>query len=159
MTPEDRAVLDQKLADVRQDLLSFLQTLDDAAWQKAVYRDPERWTVSDTVRHLVQAEKSMTRLMDGIRQGHPGTRKGFDLAAFNREGIQRIIDISREELFGRLLDARDHLHRFMDGLSEEDWEKSGRHAIGRVMTVHQICHLIGDHEKGHLTDMQMVVGS
>lgn len=159
MSSENRAVLDQKLANIRQDLLSFLQSLDDAAWQEVVYRDPERWTISDTVRHLVQAEKSMTRLMDGIRQGHPGTREGFDLAAFNREGIQRISDIPREEVLDRLIDARNRLHQFMSGLSEEDWGKSGRHAIGRVMTVDQICHLIGDHEKGHLTDMQMAVGS
>ena len=153
MTPEQRQKLDQKLSAGRRDLEQFLSTLSDHEWDKLVYREPEEWTIRDTVRHLIQAEKSMVRLMDGIRQGHPGTSPDFDLAAFNRQGINKIADQTVEQLRENLTLARQRTIAFMDSLEEQDWLCEGRHAIGRVMSVAEICHLIADHEKGHFDDM------
>ncbi len=157
MTPEVREIVDFKLAAVRQELLELLNRLSEADWELPVYLDPEIWTVADTLRHLLQAEKSMVRLMKGISQGHPGTPEGFDLAAFNRKGIDLVRERPRPELLADLARAREETIAFMDTLTDADWEKSGRHAIGRVMSIYEICRLIGIHENGHLQDIRQAV--
>lgn len=154
MTPQERKELDDRMVVIRHELDKFLAQLPISGWEAVVYREPEKWTVADTVRHLIQAEKSMVRLMEGIRQGHPGTPVGFDLGAFNRRGIDKIADQSRDELLQNLTSVRQKTVAFMDSLSEKEWDLRGRHAIGKVLSLAEICNVIADHENGHLADMK-----
>lgn len=156
MIPDERQKLDEKLAQGREALLLFLEALDGEEWHLVVYDEPVVWTMKDVVAHLIQAEKSMVRLMDGIRQGEPGTPEDFDLAAFNQKGIARLGDRSVGELMEELAAARRQTITFMDGLQADDWGKAGRHAIGQLLTLQEISRLIGLHERGHLRDMQRV---
>ncbi len=158
MNAIQRKDIDTLQAAVLRDLEFELARLGQEEWEVAVYREPAVWTVADTVRHLVQAEKSMVRLMEGIRRGHPGSPEGFDLAAFNQKGIALIEDRSPLALLGDLKKVRQGTIDFMDTLDLDDWKKEGRHGSGRIMTVRAICHLIGSHARGHLEDIRTALG-
>jgi hypothetical protein len=49
---------------------------------------------------------------------------------------------------------RNDLFITIDNLKPEDWQKKGRHASLRILTIEEIITLIADHEKDHLKKIQ-----
>ncbi len=54
---------------------------------------------------------------------------------------------------------REDLLAFMDSLTEEDWQKKGRHGSLKIMTIEEICHIIADHEATHAADISAALGN
>jgi len=57
-----------------------------------------------------------------------------------------------------MADSRRALLGFIDSLEESDWDKKGRHASLKIMTIEEVCHLIADHEALHLTGVREALG-
>ena len=89
MSEERRTTICTKLTATRQALLSFLQELDESQWASEVYAEDQIWKVADVLRHLVDAERSMTRLVEVINQGGEGASADFDLDRWNARGIAK----------------------------------------------------------------------
>ena len=86
---EKKAGLTAKLTKNRDALFAILQDLTDEQWKTAVYSEQTIWTVSDIVRHLEGAERSMIALMAQIREGSGGVPPDFDLARWNASRIKK----------------------------------------------------------------------
>ncbi len=152
----------QRLGHQREMLLAFLADLDAADWHTAVFPDDEEidppWTVADLVRHLADAEQSMTRLMQLIRDGGEGVPADFDLNRWNNSRLAKNRHKSLAAALAEMETNRAALFAFIDSLSEADLEKAGRHGRGTIMTIDQICILIAGHDKLHLADIKRVIG-
>lgn len=155
---EHKAELQTKLAENRTALFTLLNGLDEADWQTAVFSEDTIWTVADMVRHLEGAERSMIALMVGIQQGGTGAPEDFDLARFNASRIKKTKEKQPPELMEAMEKNREDLLAFMDSLTEEDWQKKGRHGSLRVMTIEEICFIIADHEVTHAHDITQAIG-
>lgn len=148
----------EKLTSSLQELLSHLEDLDEQQWQATVYADQSIWSVSDLLRHLVDAERGMTELMKRIRDGAGGVPPDFDINRWNARVIQKAKEKSATQLLKELKEGRPRLLDFVDQLSEDDWHKKGRHATLRILSIEEICHLIADHEQAHVADIKRAIG-
>jgi hypothetical protein len=155
----EKTELKNKLAENRAALFALLQGLTDEQWQTAVFSEETIWTVSDMIRHLESAERSMIALMSTIQQGGAGASEDFDLARFNASRIKKAKDQAVPDLLAAMVKNRGDLLVFMDSLLEEDWQKKGRHGSLRIMTIEEICHIIADHEATHAHDIQAALSN
>lgn len=143
-----------KLTETRAPLWNFLQNLDEEQWETAVQTEDEQWTVSDIVRHLTNAESGMTNLIKQFQQGKNPVPPDFDRERYNNRAVAKKQDMTPSELMEAMSSNRAKLLEFIETLEEEDWQKKGRHASLNIYTIAEVCHIIADHEKAHLQDMQ-----
>ncbi len=155
MMEEKSAILD-KLKRTRELLTATVLELDDEAWETAVYSDESQstWTIADLFRHTVDAERSMTSLMQQIQQGGSGVPDDFDLTRWNARRVEKTQHKTPTDLIKDMAINRNNLLQFINTLEPDDWQKKGRHGSMRIMTIAQICHLIADHEQSHLFEIQ-----
>lgn len=157
MTNEKNMAIAEKLNEERTALMAFFEQLDDKDWETAVYHEETHWTITDILRHLVDAERGMTGLMMQWQQGKDPVPADFDLARWNNRVIQKAAEKSPDELLTELRENRINLLSFIDTIQEDDWGKQGRHGSLRIMSIEEVCHLIGDHELDHLQVMKEAV--
>ncbi|RMG96080.1 MAG: DinB family protein [Chloroflexi bacterium] len=158
MSTDKKSIIREKLTRTRAELMAFIQQVDEATWQKEVYSEGDHWTMADILRHLVDAERGMTRLMIRIQEGHEGVPPDFDQARWNRRAIEKSRQKSIQELIEEMSENRQQLLAFIETIQPDDWQKKGRHASLRILSIEEICHLIADHEERHLRDMRQVAG-
>jgi len=155
---DKKAMINEKLVNSRTALLSLAQGFDERMWGTAVYADDAAWSIADLLRHLANAERGMTRLMEMIRDGGEGAPADFDLSRWNQRGVQKLAAQTPADLLRAMRQNREKLNQFIQSIEDQDWGKKGRHANGRVLTIEQICHLIADHEAAHLEDIGAAIG-
>lgn len=146
--------LQHKLAENRDALFALLKGLSEEEWEVPVYSEDTIWTVSDMVRHLEGAERSMIALMVNIQQGGAGASEDFDLARFNASRIKKAKEKRPFALMADMQQNREDLLTFMASLTAEDWQKKGRHGSLNIMTIEEICTVIADHEAVHTADIK-----
>jgi hypothetical protein len=155
---DQKADLRMKLTASRQEMLALMGGLDEAAWGTAVFAEDASWSVLDLLRHVTDAENSMTALMARIRDGGEGVPEDFDLDRWNASRLKKIQTKTPTDLVADMQQNRTNLFAFMESLTEEDWQKKGRHGSGRIMTIEEICHIIADHERLHAADIRAALG-
>lgn len=153
-----QTALREQLEKSRRELLQVLTGLSEAEWETAVYAEGTTWQVIDLLRHLTEAESSMTRLMALIRDGGLGVPDDFDLDRWNASRIKKTLGQSTDDLFANMAQNRANLLAFMDSLGEADWAKKGRHGSGSIMSIREICQIIADHEHLHTRDIRQALG-
>ncbi|HFE67630.1 MAG TPA: DUF664 domain-containing protein, partial [Chloroflexi bacterium] len=92
----------QKLNETRSALMAFLQGLDEAQWETAVYSEGETWTAADVLRHLVNAESGMTGLIVQWQMGADPVPPDFDLARFNKSMVAKAKNKTPAELLAEM---------------------------------------------------------
>jgi hypothetical protein len=147
-----------KLTHTRFELTDLAVGLTEAQWLSKAYTEDSEWRVIDIFRHIADSERGMTNLMIQIRQGGEGVPSDFDLDRWNQRAVAKLQDKSVEGLLADMATNRAALFSFIDSLEPEDWEKKGRHASLRVMSIEEICRLIADHEAMHLTVIRQSLG-
>ncbi len=159
MSEDTKEVIRAKKLRVRQDLLTVLEGLSEADWAKSVFAEDTRWTISDLVRHLLNAEKGMTGLITQWRVGKNPVPADFDRDRFNQSVVRKAKGKSPETLMAEMAGNHANFLQVLASIEEEDWEKNGRHASLRIMTIEEICHLIPDHESDHIQHIQTALNS
>lgn len=146
------------LEETRTTLFSALAELDEAAWETAVYsHDAEvQWTASDILRHLLNAETGMLGLMQKILRTGKGVPEDFDRSRYNKRQVEKSKDKAPAELMAEMRENRKKLLDFIDTLKDEDWDKSGLHAMMKILTIEEICQVIANHEIDHLNEIKGV---
>ena len=157
MTDSRKTTIKDKLARARVGLLDLVDPFGDAEWATVAYSEGQTWTTADILRHVTSAEASMTRLVELIRDGGDGVPADFDLQRWNTRGVQKAGEKLPSELIGEMSHNRALLFATIDGLQDDDWNKSGRHGSLRIMTIEEILNLIADHETQHTQDIRETV--
>lgn len=158
MSEEKKSAIKAKLSAIREETVDFVSGLNDEDWQRLAYGEGSEWTLADMFRHIVDSERGMIGTMNSIRKGGEGVPADFDLARWNQRVVNKLADKTPLQLFEEMGENRIQLFGFIDELNDDDWEKRGRHASLRIMSIEEICHLIGDHERMHVGVMRQAVG-
>lgn len=147
------------LTEARQELLDTLNSLTPEQWETIVFPgdDDAAWTVTDLLRHLSDSERGLTGQAQAWQAGKNPIPPDFDLARWNKRAVQKRKDKSAEELLSDLAESRKALLAFIDTLQPDDWQKKGRHASLRILTIEQIIKLIGHHERDHARNIREAV--
>lgn len=157
MTNDTKTAIKQKLTAVREETYRTLGGLTDEQWNAVAYSEGAEWRVADILRHVADSEKGMTALMVQVRAGGEGVPADFDLTRWNQRVVTKLQDKTPPALFEGMAANRAALFVFIDGLNDDDWGRSGRHASLRIMTIEEICHLIADHEQTHVDEIRRLV--
>ncbi len=157
MYEETKVKIFQKLSGSRQTLLARLDELDSEQWEKIVYSEDADWTVKDLLGHLMDSERSMTRLIEVIKEGGEGVPPDFDLNRWNARTIKKTTDLTTNEIRTEMISNRSRLLEMLYDMPDEDWAKKGRHGSLQIMNVEEILNLIADHENNHLRDIVHVI--
>ena len=147
-----------KLAANREAFMATMSGLSAEQWEMRAYSEGSEWRVVDILRHVADSERGMTALMVQIKSGGEGVPPDFDLARWNQRVVNKLGDKDPQELLAGMADSRRALLGFIDSLEESDWDKKGRHASLKIMTIEEVCHLIADHEALHLTGVREALG-
>jgi hypothetical protein len=154
MTEDRKEAIKQKLTKTREEWLRTLDGLTVEQWEARAYSEGSEWRVVDILRHVADSERGMTGLMAQIKGGSEGVPPDFDLARWNKRVVDKLSNQGPEELLAGMTQNRAALFDFINALDDTDWEKQGRHASLRIMSIEEICHLIADHETLHLAGIR-----
>jgi uncharacterized protein (TIGR03083 family) len=154
MADSKKAEIREKKLRVRQELLDLLQGLSEAQWETAVYLDDQTWSITDLLRHVVNAERGMTGLITQFQQGNNPVPPDFDRERYNLSTVRKAQEKSPHQLITELETNQAQYLSALDSLADEDWGKTGRHASLRIMSIEEILHLIPHHEESHLVEMR-----
>jgi hypothetical protein len=154
MTDEKKETIVRKLDQTRTAFMALAQALTDEQWQSKAYDEGSDWRIIDILRHVADSERGMTALMTQIKEGGEGVPPDFDLDRWNQRAVAKLQEATPQELLSGMNGARASLLSFIDTLGPEDWDKKGRHASLRIMSIEEICHLIADHEQMHLGSIE-----
>lgn len=157
MADERKEAIKAKLTAAREEFLAALGGLSDEQWAHKGFAEGSEWQVVDVLRHVADSERGMTGLMMQIKGGGEGVPPDFDLARWNQRVVDKLAGKSPQELLDGMAESRAALFAFIDSLDEEDWDKKGRHASLKIMTIEEVCHLIADHERLHLEGLQEAI--
>lgn len=152
MTDRKEAVVD-KLNQTRNQFVAVTTALSPEQWDTPIYGEGSEWRVADILRHVADSERGMTALMVQIQAGGEGVPPDFDLDRWNKRAVGKLVDKTPEELLAGMAESREQLLAFIDTIQPEDWDKKGRHASLRIMSIEEVCNLIADHEAGHAQEI------
>lgn len=157
MSPDRAEVVKAKLASSREQTLVFAESLADADWQRLGFAEGSEWRMIDVLRHVTDSERGMTALIVQIQGGGEGVPADFDLSRWNQRVVTKLQEKTANDLLADMHVNRQALLGVIDLLQPKDWDKKGRHASLRIMTIEEVCHLIADHEMAHIEAMRSVL--
>lgn len=146
----------------RAKVLSVIESATDEQLQTKVSSHDEAWTVLEVAKHLYVSEDGMVKLMQQIKNHTnpnilPGVPTDFDRDRYNKRQVQKLEQLKKEDILTKLNQSRDNLVKFVETLSADDFQKKGRHASLKVLTIEDIINVIPAHELEHLAKIEKVL--
>lgn len=145
-TPQDLAI---KLEMEGKNAIAFFSDISSEEWGKSVYTDGASWTILEILKHITQAEDSVSRLIEGILAGGEGTAVNFDLNSYNEHKVKQMDGMIAEELLTLFETRRAQTVKMVKNMSPEELQMEGNHPfLGnakisemiRIMYIHTIAH-------------------
>lgn len=143
----------------RAKVLSVIESATDEQLQTKVSSHDEAWTILEVAKHLYVSEDGMVKLMQQIKNHKdpniiPGVPTDFDRDRYNKRQVQKLEQLNKEDILTKLNESRDNFVKFVETLSEQDFNKKGRHASLKVLSIEEIIKIIPEHEIEHLAKIE-----
>jgi len=148
----------RRFEETGAEMRAFFEQLPPTAWDQQVYSEGAAWTVRQVLAHLVQAEDSMRRMVEGILAGGPGVPEDFDLDAYNDYKVSQQKTDDPVALLDELAAVRQQTIELIVSLAEGDLDKTGRHPVLGEAPVEVIFKLIYRHGGMHRRVIGGVLG-
>lgn len=151
-------IADRMIAEGDKTIEFFRELMPDR-WRIILYTEGSIWTVREVLAHFVSAESGMTRLVENILAGGPGSPEDFDMNAYNERKVTSLKDASTDELIGQFASLREKSAALAANLSPDDLTKTGRHPWLGMTSVADILKMIYRHNQIHLRDIRRALNS
>ncbi|GAB4526099.1 MAG: hypothetical protein Fur0018_11200 [Anaerolineales bacterium] len=148
------ASLSQKLHAEGEKTLAFFRALGAEDWQRPVYSEGAEWTVRDILAHIASAESSIPRLIRALLEEGRQPPPDFDLDAYNRRKVREMAEMTPEALLALFEQRRAATVALVEGLSEADLQRVGRHPFLGEAPVEEMLKLIYRHIQIHQRDIR-----
>jgi hypothetical protein len=107
----DTLTLADDFLEVRRIYAKFFANLDETSWDKPVKGGAKEWTLHETIAHQCALNGAGLESIQHTLRGEPYTFVGLDnryqLKAYNRKGIDGLLDLPLKKLCAKLLDILD----------------------------------------------------
>jgi hypothetical protein len=150
MPPTDLKVHLDRLRMTARDLVALVSGADAVA----LHREPEpgEWSAATVVGHLADAELVYAvRLRMIVAESRPVITPYDENAWADRLGE---IEEDVKETLARWRVLRDSTLRLLDGLVDDEWDRSGVHQQRGVVTVASIVKTLAEHDRTHLDQIR-----
>jgi uncharacterized damage-inducible protein DinB len=134
--------------------ISFFTSLSPEELKAQVYQDTPFWTVRQVLAHFVTIEGSMHRLFRNILSGGPGSPEDFDLDRFNLTQPRKLDGLTLNELVDRFRAVRKETISIVEGMSEKDLDRTGRHVFHGQGTLERFIRWAPEHNRIHEDDVR-----
>lgn len=129
----DPQTLADDLSEVRRIYAQFFARLAEADWDKPVRGSPKEWTLHETIAHLVALNGAGLESIKHTLRGEPYTFIGLDnryeFNAYNRKGIDELLNIPMKDLCAKLLEILDEAASIARDLRPDQAEMTGQMPI------------------------------
>ncbi len=152
--PKPPQFLAKRLRSEGEKMTAFFAELSDADWNQTVYTEGETWTIRNVLVHFVTAEQGFLKLFADIVAGGKGAADDFDIDRYNARQQEKAQALTPQELLIQFQDVRRQMAEWVEGLSEDDLAKVGRHPYLGENTVEEMIKLVYRHNQIHYRDMR-----
>jgi hypothetical protein len=126
----DPQTLADDLSEVHRIYVEFFAALDRSRWDTPVKGGPKEWTLHQTIAHLCALNGAGLASIQHTLHGEPYTFVGLEdrykFRAYNRKGIEDLLDIPMEELFAECLGILEQASSFARGLQPGQAEREAQ---------------------------------
>ena len=140
-----------------KETIVFFDSLNAEQLALTVYPEDPGWTVQQILAHFITIEGTMQWLFRDILAGGPGSPENFDVDRFNRTQPKKLDGLSLEELFARFKTVRGETIAIVEGMSDEDLNREGRHAFHGHGKLERFIVWAHEHARLHLDDIRSVL--
>ncbi len=152
--------LDRIIAELKhneKETIVFFDSLNAEQLALTVYPEDPGWTVQQILAHFITIEGTMQWLFRDILAGGPGSPEDFDVDRFNRSQPKKLDGLSLEELFARFKTVRGETIAIVEGMSDEDLDREGRHAFHGHGKLERFIVWAYEHARLHLDDIRRLL--
>ncbi len=157
--PDTPASLAERMMEQGQKTLEFFRALAPEQWRLPIYTEGSTWSVQDVLAHFAAAESGITRLVENILGGGPGSPDNFDLNAYNERKVAGLKSTSVEELLLKFSVLREKSAALVKGLNQDDLAKMGRHPWLGIASIEDILKMMVLHNQIHQRDIRRAINS
>jgi hypothetical protein len=149
----------ERLRDEGQKTCDFFRSLTPEQLEQTLYSDGSQWKVGRLIAHFVSTEAGIAALIESILAGGSGVPDNFDIDAFNERQVDRLGTLSTPELVEQFDRFRQQTIALVEGMSESDLKKAGRHPFLGVTPVEEMIKLLYRHTQIHQRDVRRLGGA
>jgi len=142
----------ERLRRAGEETVAFFGGMTASQLETPVYDETVSWTVRRLLAHLVTIEMSMHWLFRNILEGGPGAPEDFDIDRFNRTQPQKLDGLSLAEAIRRFQAVRAETVAMVEGMSEGDLNRRGRHPFHGPGTLERFIRWAYEHADLHEED-------
>jgi len=135
-------------------LAAMLSNLPANAWTDSPH--PDEWSLVEIVSHLrdVEREVNLSRIQTFLSEDNPFiSADDTDVWAAERGYAEQ----DGERALRDFIAARMDTLAALKNLSDEDWQRSGRHAIFGPVTLQEQLGFMAEHDRVHLRQIYKVI--
>jgi hypothetical protein len=144
----------EKLLQEGQKTELYFSALTEPEFGICVYLDEQKWQIRDVLAHFISAEKSFLVLFDNINNHGEGSPEDFSINDFNNSQVEKMKNIVSADLLELFRETRAQTVKWVNGLTEEDMEKTGRHPAMGEAKLWEMIKMIYLHNQMHLRDLR-----
>ena len=149
------AALRNQLATHHAELKFALDSLRPEQMQLAVFAHgtEAEWTVQALLAHLATAAEGMLQIAQAVARAENPVPEGWDVDRWNNSQVRKHAAEPAAALISRIQNAHAGWMQFVDGLSDVEMERTGRHPIGRTLSVKQMVQTHALHQLQHIREL------
>jgi uncharacterized protein (TIGR03083 family) len=132
-----------------------VQTVVAKLDERAIVNSTENptWSVRDILAHLVVSEPGMVANARRFLAGSGGVPPDFRVDEWNERQVAKRAGMTGQELVAELTENRQKTLEFLDGVSEGELDRRGRHADLTEMSVEELFRTLMSHEQTHIAEI------
>ena len=135
--------------------LALMDSLNEDQLNRKVKDKSAGWTAIEIFRHLANSERGLTKQMQSIVAGKGGVPNDFDLNRYNDVSNKKMQELNTDQIKAMWQENREELIKFLDELKPGDFDKSGRHPVGRIFNIYGYFEIIVGHILKHMEQIEL----
>lgn len=137
-----------------ENTVAFFSDLPEEIHHIRIYTEGDHWSIGHILRHLVQAEKAIQRLMASILGGGAGTPEDFDLDEYNERKVREIESLDLADLLADFTATRARTVSWVSERTPADLALAGRHPFLGFAPIEEMVKLLYRHTQLHQRDIR-----
>jgi hypothetical protein len=135
--------------------MAILNSIAEGQWQTPVPSDEgAQWTARDVLAHLAVSEGGQLGQIVRCLKGEAPVPADFDLTRYNRRSVQKQADKPTAVLLADIEAGHAQALATLATVADADFDKTGRHARGDVITIEQFFIRTTEHRRAHVEEIQ-----
>lgn len=157
--PARSAALRKQLETHHAELQVVLGSLQPEQMQQAVYAHgtAAEWTVQALLAHMANAAEGMLQIAQAVARGANPVPEDWDIDRWNQSQVRKHAAEPAAALISRIQKAHAGWMQFVEDVSDLELEHTGRHPIGRTLSVKQMVQTHALHQVQHIRELAAAI--